>query len=110
MKARVVGPREVAGTVSSENPWELGGGKGTNREISVRGFEDTACFLKTLRPSSSVAGRRCEGAPVFAKGACGALVGPLHTNFGGVKIRKLIGFGPLHFGPGDKMRSVCTFT
>ena len=29
--ARVVGPREVAGTVQSENPWELGVGKGTNR-------------------------------------------------------------------------------
>ena len=59
VKARVMGPREVAGTVSSENPWELGGGKGTNREISVRGFEDTTLFSKTPKASSSVAARWC---------------------------------------------------
>ena len=104
MKARVMGPREVAGTVNSENPWELGGGKGTNREISVRGFEESKSLSKIPKPSSLVAARRCEGAPIFAKGIYGALVGTFHINFWGVKIRKLIGFGPLHFGPGDKMR------
>ena len=40
------------------------------------------------------------------KGACGALVGTFHTNFRGVKIRKLIGFGPLHFDPRGKKISV----
>ena len=43
------------------------------------------------------------------KGACGALVGTFHTNFRGVKIRKLIGFGPLHFDPRGKNLSVGMF-
>ena len=56
----------------------------------MRGFEDTAWFPKTLKPSSSVAARRCEGAPIFAKGACGALVGTFSHQILGVKIRKLL--------------------
>ena len=109
VKARVMGPQEVAGTVNSENPWELGGGKGTNREISMRGFEDTARFPKTLNPSPSVAARRLMGTPIFARGACGALVGTFSHNFGGVKVRNLIGFGPLHFDPRGQKLSVCMF-
>ena len=74
-----MGPQEVAGTVNSENPWELGGGKGTNREISMRGFEESKSLSKIPKLSSSVAARRCEGTPIFAKifaeGACGARVG-----------------------------------
>ena len=94
-----MGPREVARTVHSEKPWELGGGKGTNRQISMRGFEDTTLFPKTPKPSPSVAARRCEGAPIFAKGACGALVGTFSHQILGVKIRKLLGFSPLYFDP-----------
>ena len=47
--ARVMGPREVAGTLHSENPWELGGGKGTNRQISLRGFEECEWLPKNVK-------------------------------------------------------------
>ena len=63
--ARVMGPREVAGTVHSENPWELGGGKGTNRQISLRGFEECKWLPKNVKLSASVATRRLERAPIF---------------------------------------------
>ena len=102
-------PAKVAGTVDSENPWELGGGKGTNREISMRGFEESKSLSKILKPSPSVAARRCEGSHIFVKGACGALVGTFSHQILGVKIRKLIGFGPLHFDPRGQKLSVCTF-
>ena len=61
-----MGPKKVDATVHSENPWELGGGKGTNREISMSGFEDTTKFPKTAKPSSSVAARRLNRVPIFA--------------------------------------------
>ena len=65
VKARVTGPQEVAGTLHSETPWVLGGGKGTNRQISIRGFEDPTWFPKTPKPSLSVAARRLEMVPIF---------------------------------------------
>ena len=77
-----MGPREVAGTVHSENPWELGVGKGTNRQISLRGFEECKWLPKNVKLSASVANnnklvfallllllvvatRRLERAPIF---------------------------------------------
>ena len=65
-------PGRSPGGVHSETPCVLGGGKGTNRQISMRGFEDTTWFPKTLKPSSSVAARRLERVSIFAKGASGA--------------------------------------
>ena len=52
--------------------------------------------------------RRLMGTPIFARprGACGALVGTFSHNFGGVKIKKLIGFGPLHFDPRGQIISL----
>ena len=70
--ARVVGPQKVAGTLHSETPLALVGGKGAIREISMRGLEATAWFSKALTPSPSVVDRRLEGQPIFAKSACGA--------------------------------------
>ena len=43
---------------------------------------------------------------IFAKGACGAL----KRHFWGVKIRKLLGFGPLQFDPPGQMLPVRRFT
>ena len=109
--ARVVGPKEVAGTVGSEKPWELGGGKGTNRQISMRGFEDCKWLPKTLKPSPSVADSRCEGAPIFAnlKAPTAPVWGRFHTKLWVCEIRKLLGFGPFHFDPWGQKLSVCTF-
>ena len=65
----------------------------------MRGFEESNSLSKIPKVSSSVAARRCEWTPIFAEGACGARVGTFSDKIFGVKIRKLIGFGPLHFDP-----------
>ena len=68
-----MGPQKVAGTLHSETPLELGAGKGTIREISMRGFEESRSRPKIPKPSPSVAATRLERVPIFSKGACGAL-------------------------------------
>ena len=60
VRARVVGPQKVAGTLHSETPLELGAGKGTIREISMRGFEDCKWLPKIVKPSPAEAARRLE--------------------------------------------------
>ena len=55
-----MGPQKVAGTLHSETPLELGAGKGTIREISMRGFEDCKWLPKIVKPSPAVAARRLE--------------------------------------------------
>ena len=67
VKARVMGPWEVARTVHSKKPWELGGGKGTNRQISMREFEECKWLPKNVKLSASVATRRLERAPIFCE-------------------------------------------
>ena len=65
VRARVVGPQKVAGTLHSETPWALGGGEGTIREISMTGFEECKWLPKNVKPSPSVAARRLKTAPIF---------------------------------------------
>ena len=54
--ARVMGPQKVAGTLHSETPLELGAGKGTIREISMRGSKD--CLVAS-EDCETVAGGGC---------------------------------------------------